>query len=131
MMRFGIDETRRIKIDGHEFAFFCYAWDTRDGFAHGVELYDWENVKKLSEARRYYLNRTWECYRFQSAMEDAVNKAREQEFDRVAENVKRENGWKLLTKSRREELLNSGVSEMYSMLTELRKEVSNCYPNWE
>lgn len=131
MMKFGIDETRRIKIDGHEFAFFCYSWDTRDGFAHGVELYDWEKVEKLSEEKRYYLNRTWESYRFQSAIEDAVNRAVAHELGRMEGRYMAERGWKRMTKARREEVKNCGASERYIVLKKLYHEVSNCYPNWE
>lgn len=57
-------------IDGSKFDFACDSVGTRSGFAHVVTLY--KDNHEISRARVNYLNRTWEVYRYQSAMRSAV-----------------------------------------------------------
>lgn len=52
--------------NGETYRFDCYSYDTRHGFAHYAELRD-GGGRVLGEHRAYYLNRTWERWRYQSA----------------------------------------------------------------
>ena len=86
---------------------------TRNGFYHKSKLY--LNGELLSEARASYLNRTWESYRYQSVMKQAVRNAIENEIS--AEKSKRQ--IKRLTKSLRETIETE--SELIQLLKEKLK----------
>lgn len=88
------------KVGDAEFTFYVNSRGNRSGFVHECELD--MNGEHISAAKRQYYNRTWEKYRFQSVMLDAVENAVEQVKARIAEAVKAENGWANLTQARRE-----------------------------
>lgn len=79
-----------FNIDGEKFDFNCDSVDTRDGFAHIVDLY--QNNNDLSNARENYLNRTWECYIYQTAMIEAVKKAISERRDYLKDCYKYDHG---------------------------------------
>jgi len=55
------------------FMFVNTAGNTRNGFYHKSNLF--HNDINISEAKCNYLNRTWEAYTYQSAMQQAVSNA--------------------------------------------------------
>jgi|GEM_PF-3840213 len=55
---------------GANFEVFCLSADTRNGFKHEVELC--KNGFLLAKAKICYLNRTWERYRYESAIHKAI-----------------------------------------------------------
>jgi hypothetical protein len=59
-------EIKRIVIDEKEFMFYCDSRSTRHGFAHDVELF--VNGKPKEKTACHYLNRTWECWQYQTAI---------------------------------------------------------------
>lgn len=123
-------EVKRIKIDGREFAFICDWRSTRNGFAHDVTMM--ENWNTVAKATRHYINRTWECWSYQSAILDAIQKAMDREVDWATRKVKRENGWTKLTAKRLEAF--SAVLENnpdYVIYRKLYGECNNCCPAWE
>ena len=86
---------------------------TRSGFSHTSKLlYDSEVI---SEAKASYLNRTWECYPYQSVMKQAVRNAIENEI--AEEKSKRQ--IKRLTKSLREQIETE--SELITLLKDKLK----------
>lgn len=95
---------RTIKTDymEREVEFVNQSRSTRHGFAHDTTMFvdGWE----IESATCHYLNRTWECFQYQSVMLKAVS----QEIDYIEEcnerKLKECNGWKKLTPARREEL---------------------------
>lgn len=105
----------RANVNGKNFSFICDAWDTRDGFAHGCELWDFDEWHKISSGKCFYLNRTWESYRFQSAMIMAVQHAESQVRSRIRGFVLTEYGWQKITAKRRELL-----EDVYSKNAELQ-----------
>lgn len=123
-------EVKRINIDGREFAFICDWRSTRNGFAHDATMMEgWRTVAK---ATRHYLNRTWECWSYQSAILDAIGKAMDEEAKWVENNVKRDNGWEKLTAKRREAVAAAlAESEDYAIYKKLRDECAGYYPAWE
>ena len=124
-------ETKRIEIDGKDYLFICESWDTRSGFAHGCRMVDAENWETAAEAKRFYLNRTWECWRYQSVILDAIDKMKGYRAERIADKLRSANGWKNITKKRREALTNAlAVDPEYITLGKLREEVGGYYPAW-
>ena len=127
-----MEETYRITINNHPFRFDCRSWGTRSGFAHGAELIETGMWYRLAEAKRFYLNRTWECYNFQSAMLDAIENAKSAEIDREKERLFRLNGWERMTAKRREALDKAlAENELFTTLKALYEEVKKCHPAWE
>lgn len=111
-------------VNGKHFEFDCEYKDTRDGFNHFVRLY--MNGDLIAEEKRHYINRTWETYRYQSAMIGAINNALAHEKARVREEYLRENNCKNVTEKRR-----AGLEEKYKSdpmvrdLEELNKRIRN------
>jgi len=127
-----MEDIFRITINDHPFRFDCRSWGTRSGFAHGAELTDTKTWQRLGEAKCFYLNRTWECYTFQSAMLAAISHAIDAEADRERDHLFRLNGWERMTAKRREELDKAlAENEYFNTLKALYKEVEKCYPAWE
>ena len=125
-------ETKTININGKRYMFICEGWDTRSGFAHGCKMVDLENWTTVAEAKRFYLNRTWECWRYQSAILDAIDKAKGYREARIADRLRDVNGWKNITKKRREELERAvALDPVCDNLTALRKEIGGYHPAWE
>lgn len=93
-------------VNGKHFEFDCEYRDARDGFNHFVRLY--MNDELIAEEKRHYINRTWEAYRYQSAMIGAVNNALAYEKARVREEYLHENNYKIVTEKRRD-----GLEEKY------------------
>ena len=66
------------------FMFVNTAGNTRNGFYHKSNLF--HNDINISEAKCNYLNRTWEAYTYQSAMQQAVSNAISQEEYNLLQN---------------------------------------------
>lgn len=98
-------QTWTIKVNGNDYLFINESISTRSGFAHVTELK--ENGICISKARCNYLNRTWECYRFQSSMKNAVWKLIENKEQYITEQMKAANGWQKVTTARREQIKNA------------------------
>ena len=76
---------------------------TRSGFYHKTELYI--DSKFILECKLSYLNRTWESYRYQSVMKQALDNALESEILRE----KKLKGIKRLTKQLRETIVKEST----------------------
>ena len=91
-----------------------------------------ENYTIMAEAKRFYLNRTWECWDFQSAILDAIEKVKGYREARIADRLRDVNGWKNITKKRREELDRAlEIDPEFSTLTKLYNEVKGNRPAWD
>lgn len=122
----------RINIDGHRYGFICRSRATRSGFAHDCEMYDVENWETMSRATRYYLNRTWEGWTFQSVILDAIKNAASAEKERIELCTKAANGWARLTADRRAILEDAYEdSPVLDRLARMRDEVKGYHPAWE
>ena len=86
---------------GNEYTFVCDSFDTRDGFGHKVTLFC--NNREISSAKRFYLNRTWECYRYQSAMHDAVNNVLKELKENIKNEFKNSHNYSTMNAKRTEE----------------------------
>jgi hypothetical protein len=70
--------------------------DTRSGFKHVTRVYI--DGQFEIENTAYYLNRTWESYRYQSVMKQAIYNLIEREKKRLKEEYKASNGKKRVSK---------------------------------
>lgn len=90
-----------VKQGKSTYTFYCDSRGTRHGFKHVCELY--VDGYHDADATCYYLNRTWECYKYQSAMLAAIGNLIEQHTQRLMEQFKDENGYARMTAKRCDE----------------------------
>lgn len=57
-------------VNGKEYSFKCYTTNTRSGFCHTVVSWDYD----VSNTKVSYCNRTWERFRYESALARAIEK---------------------------------------------------------
>lgn len=98
-------ETITKKIGNNTYTFYCEYVDCRDGFTHTCELY--KNGWRINSSRRHYINRTWESYRYQSVMLDAVRNELDYIVNKGIDEYKEANGITRLVKARREKVLDA------------------------
>ena len=58
------------KVNGKEYEFRCYTTWTRNGFCHTVQ----NRTFNVSDTKVSYLNRTWERFTYESALNRAIDK---------------------------------------------------------
>ena len=92
----------KFEIDGKEVMFVNQYRNTRHGFAHDTTMF--VNGCEIESATCHYLNRTWECYTYQSVMLSAVRKMINYIEECNERKLKECNNWIKLTPSRKEEL---------------------------
>ena len=95
-------EVRKIVVNGREFQFVNESRNTRSGFAHDTTLLinGCERVKHTC----HYLNRTWECYRYQTSMYGAINEVINDRINYITKRFKEDNGYNKITAKRKIEL---------------------------
>ena len=127
-----MDMVKTINMDGKRYEFICRSWGTRSGFAHGAEIIDMENYTIMARAKRFYLNRTWECWDFQSAILDAIEKAKSYREEAIKDRMKEVNGWKKMNGERWGKLHQAlGADPEFSTLTKLYNEMKGNRPAWD
>lgn len=97
-------EIRKIKVNGNNYQFVNDSRSTRNGFAHDTTLFI--NDCEHGRASCHYINRTWECYRYQTVMKrciDDIIEANKKDYIAV---YKADNDIKRLTAEKREQLEN-------------------------
>ncbi len=81
----------------------CVVARTKNGFKHIATCYPVCN--DVPDAKftctKYYLNRTWEMFEFQSVLLDCVNRMIDNEYDCIKYQYMRVNGYKRLSSARR------------------------------
>ena len=95
-------ETIKRIARGVEFTFYCEAYDTRNGFAHRCDVY--MNGERIASNKSFYLNRTWESYKYQSVMRGAIYGAMNVARDDIKARFKESHGYKRMTEAREREL---------------------------
>lgn len=96
---------KKITIDGKTVIFYNEARGARDGFNHFSEMYI--DGERIASVKVHYINRTWECYRFQSAMKKAVYSAAEEATEKLISIFKETKGRKRVTKEERALIINT------------------------
>lgn len=111
----------KINVNDNEYEFVCDSRDTRYGFAHDCHLFI--NGYDYGVAHCYYLNRTWECWTYQSVCMQAMYNVINEYVEREKNAFKDLNGYKKMSAKR--------TAEFESMLKERAhfKEYSACMDN--
>lgn len=117
-------ELKKLNVCGREVEFVNNWRGTRSGFAHDTTLFI-NGIERVT-ATCHYINRTWECYAYQTVMCKAVAELKERLEGVLTEQFKAERGYKKITENRRVELnayLNANEDyDFYRvLLNELRR----------
>lgn len=117
-------EIKKIEVNGKTYEFVNEFGDIRHGFYHkstlfvsNVEGYSWYKC----ENRVNYLNRTWECYRYQTCMKGLVDGLINSRTEKLLHDFKIEKGYGRMTDKRREEFQKAIADD------ELLKEYNEVY----
>lgn len=94
-------ELKKFEIDGKEVEFVNQFRGTRSGFAHDTTLFI--DGRRVAEHTCHYLNRTWECYTYQTVMKGATDDLIERETAYLKDRFMEAHEYKKLTAKRREE----------------------------
>jgi hypothetical protein len=94
-------EIKKFKIDNMDMEFVNESYRTRNGFKHVSHFFF--NGVDMGENTVHYLNRTWECYPYQTCMRGLINKIIEERTEMLKELFKETNGYKIVSASRKEE----------------------------
>lgn len=97
-------EIKKFTVNGKEYEFVNSSRNTRSGFAHDTTLFI--NGAEKTKNTCHYLNRTWECYRYQTVMMGAIRELINDRRIRLERKYKEDNGFSKLTDKRRLELEN-------------------------
>lgn len=95
---------KRIETSNKMYMFVNDSASTRNGFKHISKLYDITRGDIfMIECSMNYINRTWECYTYQTSMQKCVNLLIENEYKTQLEKYKNNNNITRVTKKIREE----------------------------
>lgn len=116
-------EIRKVNVNGNVYEFVNESGNTRNGFYHKTTVF--KNGCEVGSNRCNYLNRTWECYRYQTVMMGGIYNMLDRLVNRLLETFKADNGYKKMTENRRIEfdLLkanNELIKEYEEVLKQLR-----------
>ena len=95
---------RILKNKKNDIEFVCESYGTRNGFNHKATMF--VNGSEFESATCHYINRTWECYTYQSVILSCINKVIEWAKGRIEMDYRNKNNVSRLTKARKEELEN-------------------------
>lgn len=90
-------------INGVDFTLYCNTWETRNSWGHEVTLY--QGTNQIGRIKLRYYNRTWESYKFRTAIQIVIMEAVDRAKALAREAFKRLNGYKIITKKRSAEFL--------------------------
>lgn len=99
-------EIRKINVNGKEYEFVNESGSTRSGFYHRSTLFA-PNGRRIVSNKVNYLNRTWECYRYQTSMCGAVRMLINDRYDVLRNDFMNRNGYKKMTEKRLAEFKES------------------------
>lgn len=95
-------EIRRFKDkDLQKYLIVNDSGSNRSGFWHDSTLF--LDDSEIAHNRTHYINRTWECYRYQTGMYGAVRVAKDYWEKYYLAKFKDENGYEKLTPKRKEQ----------------------------
>lgn len=94
-------EIKKFDIDGRHIEFVNESRSTRNGFKHETTMFI--NGCERGTNTVHYLNRTWECYPFQTCMRGCVKQLLENRIENLKSDFKFKNGYSKMTAKRKEE----------------------------
>ena len=95
-------ELKTINTENYSYTFINQTRSHRYGFTHISTLM--RNNYEISEGRAHWCNRTWEYYRYETSMKEAVYNLINARKENLTNKFRLENGLKRVTAKRREEL---------------------------
>ena len=95
----------KFAFNGTEFTARCNSRSTRNGFAHDCEVWD-ENYNDICKVSCHYLNRTWESFRFETVIHNAIGAIEASEISDEILRYKDEHDCKRLPKGLKGEIEN-------------------------
>ena len=95
-------ELKKMTINGREVEFVNQWRGTRSGFNHETVMF--VDGHRWGENTCHYINRTWECYTYQTVMCGVVYDLEERRKYELKEQFKQEKGYAKITGKRKEEL---------------------------
>ena len=113
-------EKKIITVNGNKYEFINSIRSTRNGFAHDTELLK-NDYYNIGRGTAYYINRTWEYYRYQTVMKRCINNIIEEKYNNFIVNYKVENNIKRITAEKRAE-----ADKLFANLAEI-KELKEVY----
>jgi hypothetical protein len=115
---------RKITVNGNEYQFINNSRSTRTGFAHDTTLFI--DGREHGRASCHYINRTWECYRYQTVMKRCIGVIIEaNEIDYIAV-YKADNDIKRLTAEKRDAVIREFYEqENIKELLEVYEQLNN------
>lgn len=104
-------EIKKFNVGEVSYEFVCEGGYTRNGFYHRATLFKESNGNsyKLAENKVNYLNRTWESYRYQTAISGALYDYSNRRYNTLLNQFKNEKGYAKMTKKRYDEFHNSDL----------------------
>lgn len=116
---------RRFNTTNHKYEFHCESIGTRSGFKHVVKMYRDEYPYSLGENTTHYINRTWECQQFDTCIKGCIYNLITERTAVLKENFKTENGYKVLTASRKAEFekvieADNRIKELNELYNQIR-----------
>lgn len=99
------------------------SWETYNSWGHKATLF--KGDCELTHSRIRYLNRTWECYQYQSVILDAIYDAIKLRQTRLVDDYKLQANVMRMTKNRKENLYKDDtelqeLEELYNHFKESR-----------
>lgn len=98
-------DTIEKKVGENTFTFQCASVSRNSGFAHIVKLY--KNGFEIAHTSVQYYNRTWESYKYQTAMSKCVRKEMERILKEGLADYKTEHNLKQMRSNVKEEVTNA------------------------
>src|SRR5574344_937984 len=89
-----------FSFNGENYIARCNYRNTRNGFAYDCEVMT-EHYDSVATATCHYLNRTWECFTFESVLHSAIRNLRAAMEERAIEDWKEQNGKRRVLKAQR------------------------------
>lgn len=123
-------EIRKFTVGDYDYEFVCESGNTRNGFYHKASLFksNKDSSWKIAESKVNYLNRTWESYRYQTAMSNALYDYSNERYERLLKDFKNSRGYAKMTQKRYDEFHNCEEYKNDSIIkacAELKERVRN------
>ena len=93
----------KFTFNGQDYEGRATSRNTRSGFAHDIVVHD-SNYNDVCTASMHYLNRTWECFQYESVLHHAIWILTERAISGEIDDYKEERGIKRLPRGKREEI---------------------------
>lgn len=117
-------ETRTKNIDNRTYTFVNEFINRRDGFNHKTTLLC--NGVELVTNNVHYINRTWECYTYETSMRGAVNTLIDSKLNRHIARYKEENGIIRFKKGEKDRVIaDFKASDIYKELQALKDAIQS------